>query len=121
MSIAHDLNQYEQTRGYEYLPSNLHSNGLAASVQIAGAHELYGFTVNNTSAAAQYILVFDLAVLPADGAVPDVSFTAPAASDKGVLWIPARKMLQGIVICNSSTAGSKTIGAADCFFDVQYL
>lgn len=106
---------------YECLPQNAHSNALVSSIAIAGAHKMYGFTVNNTNAAAQFILIFDLATLPADGAVPAVSLTAPGASDKGVLWLPPRKMLQGICICNSSTAGTKTIGAADCFFDVQYL
>ncbi len=105
---------------YELLPDNAHSNGLAASIVVSGAHKLVGFTVNNTNASAQFIQVFDLAVLPADATVPAVSFTVGGASDKGVLWLPPRKMLQGIVICNSSTAGSKTIGAADCFFDVQF-
>ncbi len=105
---------------YELLPDNISSNALANAIVVAGAHKFFGFTVNNTKASVQYILVFDAAVLPADGAVPAVSFTAPASSDKGVVWIPARKMLGGIVICNSSTADTKTIGSSDCLFDVQY-
>lgn len=112
----------EQGRAlYELLPNNQHSPALASSIVIAGAHILYGYTVSNTNTNPQYVQVFDLAVLPADGAVPAVVFTVPGASDKAVQWLPPRKMLQGIVLCNSSTAGTKTIGAADCFFDVQYL
>ena len=113
----------ERGRGtdrYELLPDNFRSNALAASIVIAQAHALYGFTVNNTNAAAQYIQVFDSVTLPADGAVPDVLFTIAGASDKGVLWLPPRRFRRGIVICNSSTAGTKTIGSADCFFDVQF-
>jgi hypothetical protein len=117
----HEVEEYVQREGWEKLPANKRSTVLTASIEIAGAHELFGFTVNNTNAAAQYVLVFDLANLPADGAVPDVSFTAVAAADKGVVWLPARRMNQGVVIANSSTADSLTIGSADCFFDVQYL
>ena len=105
---------------YELLPDNKSSNALTNAIVIAGVHKLYGFTVNNTNAALQYVLLFDLSVLPGDGAVPVCSFTALGAQDKGVLWLPPRRMLQGIVVCNSSTAATKTIGAADCFFDVQY-
>jgi hypothetical protein len=117
----HATELYAQREGWEKLPANKRSTVLAASIEIAGAHELFGFTVNNTNASAQYVLVFDLATLPADGAVPDVSFTAVAAADKGVVWLPARRMNQGVVIANSSTAASLTLGSADCFFDVQYL
>jgi hypothetical protein len=117
----HETEEYVTHGGYERLPSNKHSTGLANSIVISGAHELYGFTVNNTKAAAQYVLVFDLATLPSTGAVPDVSLTASASLDKGVVWLPARRMNQGIVIANSSTADTLTIGSADCFFDVQYL
>ena len=120
-SLSHEVVEYAQDQGYERLPDNFHSNALAASIVIPGAHELYGFTVSNTNAAAQYVQVFDLSALPSDGAVPAVLFTVPGASNEGVQYLPPRKMLEGIVICNSSTAGTKTIGSADCFFDVQYL
>jgi hypothetical protein len=115
-----ELETGRDTLYYELLPDNFHSNALASSLVIAGVHKLVGFTVLNTKASVQYIQVFDLAALPADGAVPAVVVTVAATSDKGVLWLPPRKHLEGIVICNSSTAGTKTIGASDCFFDVQF-
>jgi hypothetical protein len=44
-----------------------------------------------------------------------------ATSEKGAVWIPPRYMQSGIVICNSTTGTSKTLGAADTLFDVQYI
>lgn len=105
---------------YEELPSNKRSNGLASSVVISGAHQLVGFTVLNTNASAQYIQIFDATTLPADGLVPDTVVSVPATSSAPFLWIPPRKMFEGIVLCNSSTPDTKTLGSADCFFDVQF-
>jgi hypothetical protein len=105
------------------LPSNNHSNVLAASlVACTGPAYLVAFTINNTNAAAQFIQLHDANVLPADGVAPAVVFTGPASSDKFVTYsLPGRFFQRGIVICNSSSAATKTIGAADCFFDVQFI
>ena len=42
----------------------------------------------------------------------------PFAFDFGVQGIPCSA---GIVVCNSSTGPTKTLGGADCFFTVVYL
>lgn len=108
--------------GASNLPINIHSNALAASITVkSGQAILYGFTVLNTNASAQFIQVFDARTLPAEGTVPVVVFTVAGSSQLGVNWIPGRTFRQGVVICNSSTAPTKTIGAADCFFDVQFV
>ena len=82
---------------------------------------LYGLTGYNSKASAQFILIFDAPLLPAEGAVPAiiiaVAATTPFSLDYGSL---GRQFKRGIVICNSSTANTKTIGSADCWFDVQY-
>ena len=104
------------------LPLNRHSNGLRASVFVkSGPGALVGFTVLNTNASAQYIQWFDAQTLPADGAVPDGVVSVAGASDREFQWLPPRAARYGIVLCNSSTAGTKTIGSADCFFDVQFI
>lgn len=105
------------------LPRNVHSLALEAShIGYVGACYLISFTVNNTNSSAQYIQLFDQGSVPADAAVPDVVFTAAGSSDKVVSYpIPGRMFERGLVICNSSTAATKTIGSADCFFDLQYV
>lgn len=105
------------------LPANNHSNGLAASlVAMPGPGYLVGFTVSNTNTAAQFVQLHDAATLPADGQVPATVFTLGGSADKFVGYsLPGRLFLRGIVLCNSSTSGTKTIGAADCFFDVQFI
>jgi hypothetical protein len=39
-----------------------------------GVAKLFGFTVTSTNVAAQFILLFDAAKLPADGVVPVAAF-----------------------------------------------
>ena len=103
-------------------PLNNASPRLEASRVIkTGPGILYGFTVTNTKAAIQFVQVFDAATLPADGAVPIIAKSLPASDAVGFNWLPGRTFLTGIVICNSSTQGTKTIGSADCLFDAQYL
>lgn len=105
-------------------PTNATSVVLSNSiVALAGAGRLIGLSVLSTKASAQFIQVFDLAVLPADGAVPNGPvYTVAASSNLGLYFGPAGRWFgAGIVICNSSTSGTKTIGSADCWFDVQVL
>lgn len=104
------------------LPLNNASPALAASrIVKTGPGRLFGLTVTNTKASAQFVQVFDASSLPADGAVPILSKSVPAGDAVGLNWIPARTFLVGIVVCNSSTSASKTIGSADCLFDVQFV
>ena len=80
---------------------------------------LCGFTVS--SVAAQFVLVFDAATLPAENTVPLLSFEVAATSALAMDWVQPRYFRNGIVLCNSSTQHVKTIGSADCLFDVQYV
>lgn len=104
-----------------YVPTNFYRPALTASIVVPGHILVYGFTVYNSNAAAQYVLMFDANALPADTAVPILAQNAATKQLSGVSWTPqGREFLEGFVLCNSSTDTTKTIGAADCFFDVQY-
>jgi hypothetical protein len=104
-----------------YVPTNFYRPALAASIVVPGHILVYGFTVYNSNAAAQYVLMFDANELPANGLVPILAQNAATKQLSGVSWTPqGREFLEGFVLCNSSTDTTKTIGAADCFFDVQY-
>jgi len=103
-------------------PLNTSSPALQASrVVKTGPGILYGITVTNTLAGTQYVQIFDASTLPADGAVPLLSKQLPASDAVGFSWLPGRTFLVGIIVCNSSTIGSKTIGLANCLFDCQFV
>lgn len=105
-----------------FIPYNYSSNGAESRCRVtAGAAYLYGFTVTNSNAAARFIQVFDTDTFPANGAVPQVSVSCAATSDKEMLWVPPRRMDRGIVICSSTTQLTLTLGAAEFLFDVQYV
>lgn len=102
-------------------PSNATSTAYEASRVIkASAGTLYRVTGYN-SGGAQFIQVHNAAALPADAAVPSILIPVAATSRFDIDLTPyGRRFSTGVVICNSSTGPTKTIGAADCWFDVQY-
>lgn len=77
---------------------------------------LFSLTVLNTG-SAQYVQIFDASSLPGNGAVPKIALTIAATASSGPFnfegGIP---FTDGIQICNSSTAGTKTLGSANCLF-----
>lgn len=82
---------------------------------------LFGFTASSTLAAIQWIHLFDQQTLPANGAVPALSFEVQSTNGASAQWFPGRFFRSGIVIANSTTQNSLTLGAANCLFDVNYL
>lgn len=104
------------------LPSNKHSIALASSLGLSGRCYLVSLTVANTNASAQFIQLHDANTLPADGAIPAVVLTAAGSGDKFLTYsLPGLYFTEGVFVCNSSTAGTKTIGASDCFFALQFI
>jgi hypothetical protein len=99
---------------------NANSRAAAASLVISGNPSLLlGFTVSST--ATQFLQIFDASAVPADTTVPLLVFALTAGAPLPVEWLSPRSFQNGIVMCNSSTQHTKTIGSANCIFDVQYI
>lgn len=105
------------------LPLRVHSQKLVASqVMFTGTCYVTSIQMNNTNASVQYGQIFDASVVPADGAIPDYLLTLSGLADKFLTFpLPGLFFRTGVVMCNSSTAATKTVGSADCFFHVQYV
>jgi hypothetical protein len=94
----------------------------AASLVVkAAAGRLFSLSGYN-SGPAQFVQILNSATLPADTAVPVFVLAVPAQAsfvfDFGGNALP---LSTGIVISNSSTGPTKTIGSANCFFTALFL
>ena len=93
----------------------------ASAVVKAAACRLLFLHFYNANAAARWLQVFDSATLPADTAIPLLTFPVAIAGTFTLNLAPLGLLMRkGIVVCNSSTGPTKTIGAADSLFVVGY-
>lgn len=103
-------------------PFNFNPAAAAASgVVKAGPGALFGWTVANGNAALRWLQFFDATTVPADTTIPTLSIGMAIGASSVITLIRPRIFLKGIVVCNSSTATTKTVGAADSIFDIQYV
>lgn len=94
----------------------------ASAVVKATKGAVYGITGYNSKGSAQFIQIHDAAALPADTAIPKVFITVAASSNFSIDFGQFGKWFKnGIVVSNSSTGPTKTIGSADVFFEVRYV
>jgi hypothetical protein len=94
---------------------------LASSFVSTGFLRVYGFTVYSSLASSQWILMFDASALPADAAVPIIALPVGASNQVSAYYGDSGRVFRrGIVLCNSTTDTTKTLGAANCLFDVQF-
>lgn len=105
----------------ENWPLNRGSLAYATSLVVkTGPGKLYGFTAYN-SGAAQFIILFDGTSVPANGAT-GVPFAVGATSNLGVAYgDTGRAFNAGCVLALSTTSPTLTLGAAEAFFDAQYV
>ena len=96
---------------------------LAASLVVkASAGVLHKVTGVNTLGSTQYIQVHNATSLPADGAVPAVCIAVATGATFDIDFGPrGRTFSTGIVVSNSTTVATKTIGSANCWIDAQYV
>lgn len=90
----------------------------ASHILKASAGVLYAVSGYN-SGPAQWIQIHNSATLPANGVAPVLTFYVPTTSNFSRDFPVALTLSAGIVVCNSTTGPTKTIGAADVFFDAQ--
>ncbi len=99
------------------------STAYATNIVVKGsAGNLYGLFGYNSKTSAQFIQCYNSATLPADTAVPIITFTVPASSNFSLSTgnLPMN-FSTGIVCGNSSTGPTKTIGSADTWFNVLFF
>ena len=106
--------------GQEEAPSATRTTSAAleaSHVISAVPASLYWLNVYNDKGSAQYIQVHDSASLPANGAIPVMTFTLASKATATIqLSDPPMAFTKGIVVANSSTGATLTIGSADCWF-----
>ena len=83
---------------------------------------LYGGILSNANAAARYFQFFNSTSVPADSTVPVVTIYCPAGQSVSFSFADTDGLYfsTGIVICNSTTQNSKTLGSADSLFNVAF-
>jgi hypothetical protein len=110
----------DSTSGFS--PLSVTSVTFSSSLVVkASPGTLYAITGYNNKTTVQFIQVHDSVSLPADGAVPKIIFAVPGKSNFSLSSQKfGRFFSTGVTVCNSSTGPTKTIGAADCWFDVLF-
>jgi hypothetical protein len=116
-------NQVITQSGSTNANSSLASTALEASHIIKGsAGRLFQLTGVNTKTSAQYIQVFNSTTVPSDTAAPVLlAYVQAGANFSWDFGAVGRYFSTGISVSNSSTAATKTIGSADCWFNAEYL
>jgi hypothetical protein len=88
----------------------------------ASAGKLYKLVFTNGNAAVRYLQIHNTTTLPADTAVPIVSIPVPIGQTFTLdLTQFGQYFSTGMVVCNSSTGATKTVGAADSYINAWYL
>jgi hypothetical protein len=102
---------------------NASTTAVAASLVIKNTPgTLFGVTGYNAKTTAQFIQIHDATLTPAEASIPVIVFLVAATANFSLdFGMRGRQFAKGIVITNSSTAATKTIGSADCWFDAQYI
>lgn len=103
--------------------SNATTTAYANSLIIKGLGQgnLFMLTGYNAHTSGQFIQLHNSTTVPADGLAPAITFFVAAQSNFSLdFGVYGRYFSTGIMVCNSTTGPTKTIGAANCWFDAQF-
>lgn len=110
-------------------PVYLHKGSVAYSNQLVVGAPNLGKTISlrflscYNSGATQFLQIHDSLAAAAEGAIPIMVKNLPAAAqmlDLDITFL-GYHFVNGLYICNSTTGPTKTIGAANCWFNCFYL
>lgn len=110
----------------EYIPTSINatasfasstvlSSSIIAKASSGNLYELVGY-----STTAGFIQIFNSATVPADGAVPIISFAIEANNNFSKTLPKPIRFSNGIVACFSTTQTTKTIGGNVAWFEVTF-
>jgi hypothetical protein len=109
-------------------PKTLASGGATASLVVkASPGILFKVFIYNNNAAIRYLHIFDSTSLPTNGAAPNIppyslpatgTAVSPTVVDFGNDGV---RFTMGIVVANSTTQTTLTIGSADSAIAVSYI
>lgn len=105
--------------------ARINSPGLAKSLVVTGeVCNVKQISVDNSSSTVLYwLMVFNAASLPGNGAVPDFEMAIPVSATRGWDWgtYGGERFSKGCIAAISSTAGTLTLaGSNDGFFQATY-
>lgn len=106
-------------QGVAYLAPVNPSTALEAAHIISTSPAKFISLVGYNSGPAQFVQLHNGVAVPPDGAVPLVSFSVPAGGNFSLFYPTPLFFSTGLVVCNSTTAATKTAGGANCLFTVQ--
>lgn len=90
-------------------------------IAVTQAAKVFSVMIYNSAASDQWYMVFDATALPANGAVPKIPpVLVPSKSSGWIDWGDGRQFYNGVVVCNSTTDTTKTLGAADSWLSVNF-
>ncbi len=115
VSVEYLLGQTDSTLSNQ---SAAYATSLVIKASPGRLYQLVGY---NSKTSAQFIQLHDAVSLPADTAIPKMIWIVPASQNFSLdLPLGGKAFLNGIVVTNSSTGPTKTIGSADVWYSAEY-
>jgi hypothetical protein len=112
------LNDIRQAHDLSKFATLISSVALEASHVLATTKgKLFSLIIYNDKASAQYYQLHDAAALPSNGTVPIL--TVQVATKATLAINTPIPFVNGLVVANSSTGATLTIGSADSWFTAQ--